>query len=170
MALGRGYGRPRSAVICSATAQPKGALASSRRLDPRPAKPFEERGNLDPSKLFAPARSGTAKPSLVWPTVFTFCLLTVAQLILPLPSFPSRFFPHCARFTFVHYPFEDVSSGTVDSSDIEAVQVAGARWSGPPRLSQREPRQYLTALLLPQTAAPFHRRIPPPSSLGDDPH
>jgi hypothetical protein len=169
MAPKRGYASLQSVAICSAAAGLKGALAASARLDSRATNSFEKRGSLVPSKLFAPANSGTAKPSLVWGTVFCFCLPTVAQLTLPLPSFPSDFFPHYAPFTFVQYPFEDVPSSSLDSSDIEAMQVTGARLSGPPRVSLREPRRHLTSLLLPQSVAPFHRRIPSPS-LDGDPH
>jgi hypothetical protein len=137
----------------------------------RPGDQTTKEEQSDVSKLSAVWRmsAGETKPFLAFVTAFCFCLLTVAQLTLPFSAFAFDLFPHCTPSRFVHYPFEEVPSGTVKIPSVSGVQFAKARLFGPPRLLLAESRQNLSPASLPSGTAPVHRRILPPSR-DDDYH
>jgi hypothetical protein len=95
---------------------------------------------------------------------FLFCVLTFSQLMLPATSAfgPSR----CTVYWFVHYPTEEVASGTIDTLSLGALLFLRHHRSSVPQLSLSKRERQVTVVFRAVTLL-FHRKVLPPSP-GDD--
>jgi hypothetical protein len=109
---------------------------------------------------------GAKSKRLVWITALCFGFFAVAQVVLPLGSSALHNSPFCAASRFVHYPPEEVSSGTFETSSVSVLQFAAEHLSRLFQLSLTEAGQGLDPA--PRIFTFFHRRTF--SSTSDDDH